>query len=374
MFLLSFLCLSFSMAMSYIFSAVGIFLAIISIVKTRNKSFSIEKTAYFLIIILPFIFTIISTLYTENSNLYRIEKLIFFVLTVFAILFLENRNSLSNNKILLYFAYSTIAIYVISIISGLFYYSKTGFFFEYKYANDFLNIQHNYLSIYGVFSCYILLVDMFKKNKKKRYLLNTFFILLIIGFIILISSRFAIILLIFLFFIFSFLNIKNKIYTLISILFAGIIFLILFFSTNTLERFEKLMVEDRSPRYSIWRCSIKIINDEVSFLKGLGPSNVQEKIDECLIENGRKYWVGLHSHNQIMGYILAFGYLPTFIIIFVFLHFLYLALKFRNYDFLIFLIIIITFGFTENYMMRRYGIFFYGFFISLFVKNIKTLS
>ncbi|WP_396602627.1 O-antigen ligase family protein [Algibacter sp. R77976] len=374
MFLFSFLCLGFSMAISYISNGIAVLLALFSIFSKENKQFSKKNIIYFIVVIFPFIFSVLTLIYSKNIelNLYEIEKLIFFVLTVFSLMFLEDKNKLSRNTILLYFGYITVTIYLLSIISGTVYYLETGSFFDYKYSNSFLEIQHNYLSIYGVFSCYIFLRDMARKNDKKVYALNSIFVFLIISFIVLISSRFAILLifsLIFLFLIFSLFKKRNRKYALISLFLGAVVSSFLIFSTNTLERFQKLKVEDRSPRYSIWRCSSRIITEEVSFFKGLGAGNVQKKIDECLILNKRQYWSGLHSHNQIIGYVLAFGYLPTIILIFVFLHLLHMSLKSKDYDFLLFLIIILSFGLTENYMARRYGIFFYGFFISFFIKK-----
>lgn len=376
-FLISFLCFGFSMALSYITSAVAFVIAFVSMFRSKEQLFTKKKIVYFVCIILPFILAVLSLSYSENitKNLYSIEKLSFFVLTVFSLLFLDNRNKFNLKTVLLGFAYMTVLLYLSSIVNGIIYYFKTGFLFEYKYSNSFLEIQHNYLSIYGVFSSFIFLVDMIEKKKKWTYFLNSFFIFLIVGFIILLSSRFAIILiftLILSYVIFSLFNKKNRKNALIVLLLGSFAAIFLIFSTNTLQRFEKLKVEDRSPRYSIWRCTLDIIDKNATIFSGVGSGNAQEKIDNCLVASKRKYWVGLHSHNQILGYVLDFGYLPAAIIIFVFLHFLYKSIKFKNYNFFVFLIIILTFGLVENYMRRRYGVFFYGFFISLFVKEILT--
>ncbi len=376
-FLVSFLCLGFSMALSYITSAIAFLTAFVSIFTCKKQVFTKKKLLYFIAIISPFLFSVYSLLFSESftKNLYSIEKLSFFVLTVFSILFLENRNKLNLKTILLIFAYITVILYLLSIINGIIYYFNTGSFFDHKYSNSFLEIQHNYLSIYGVFSAYILLVDMVKSKKRLRYVINSCCIFLIIGFIILISSRFSIILIFILtasYLIFSLFDKKNRRNSLIVLLLGSFASVFLVFSTNTLQRFEKLKVEDRSPRYSIWRCTLEIIDKEATLLTGLGAGNAQEKIDNCLITNSRKYWVGLHSHNQFLGYVLDFGYLPAAVIIFVLLRFLYMSISCKNYNFLFFLIIILSFGLVENYMRRRYGIFFYGFFISLFTKETFT--
>lgn len=370
--LLSFLCLGFSMALSYITNFIAFTLAIVSVSLNFRISFNLKKLIYFFLIIFPFLLSLSSLLYSVNFNLnlYKVEKLIFLVLTSFSLVFISDKKTLTNKTILLYFSFIVFTLYILSILNGLVYYNKTGSFFDYKYSNSFLEIQHNYLSIYGIFSSYILFVNMLRN--KKHYLVFSFMILLMVGFIILISSRFAILLLLALIIsygLYIFLRKKNLKRFLLAMFFFSATIGFLLSSTNTLDRFKKLQVEDRSPRYSIWRCCIEIIDKHTTFFKGLGAGNVQEEINKCLITSKRNYWTGLHSHNQILGYVLAYGYLPVIIIIFVFSHFLYISYINKNHDFLFFLIILLSFGLTENYMERRYGILFYVFFTSFFVKK-----
>lgn len=362
-----------AMAISSILNGIAFVLACFIILKAQKLPQK-RMLKFFFLMILPLIFSLTSLLYAEDisKNLKAIEKLIFMALTGVSILFVPEKGTLTYKKILLLFAYVVFGIYLLSIFQGIYFYIKTDIFFHHRYSNSFLAVQHNYLSFYGIFAVFIFIREGYQNRKKQILFLHLTMSLIMIGIIFLVSSRLAILCIIlgvFCLIVFEIVHSRNLKRTMYLMLVLIVPILLLFISPNTIERFKKLNVADRSPRYLIWDCSEQIIEANISFFKGLGAGNVQKKLDECYTLNNRKVWVGLHSHNQILGNTLSFGYFATSILLISFGIFVFYAISNKNYTLLFFLILIFILGLTENYMQRRYGIFFFTFILCTLIKS-----
>jgi O-antigen ligase len=126
--------------------------------------------------------------------------------------------------------------------------------------------------------------------------------------------------------------------------------------------------EEVNFRYGIYNC-VSIILKE-NWILGVGPGNVQKKLDNCYSSYTYKNYddyskIEYNSHNQYLDIWLKYGIFGLIL----FLVFLLWGTK--NIDLLygIFIFIIMAAMLTENIFDRQVGVVFFTFFNSLFFIN-----
>jgi O-antigen ligase len=121
-------------------------------------------------------------------------------------------------------------------------------------------------------------------------------------------------------------------------------------------------------RYGIYHCASSILKE--NWITGVGPGNVQKKLDECYSGYTYKNYDDYHhieynSHNQYLDICLKYGIFGLI----CFLVFLFWGINNKDLIYHVFLFIILIGLVTENLFDRQIGVVFFTFFNSLFFIN-----
>jgi len=120
-------------------------------------------------------------------------------------------------------------------------------------------------------------------------------------------------------------------------------------------------------RTGIYKCSIDIV--EENWLTGVGPGNVQAKLDECYgkisstVYNERKY----DTHNQFLDYWAGMGILAPLSLLFLLLFISYKNLAAKNYIPFCLCILFFASMLTENILIRHHGVVAFAFIMSFYI-------
>lgn len=254
-----------------------------------------------------------------------------------------------------------------------------------NFFSDISEIHLPYLGILFVFSSLTILNDIFSSHTKITYI-NVFRCLgitLLIFSVISFAARLALILFIIgaLFLLFKKTStVWMKISFIVSI-FA--IFFLVFTIPSSKKRADeiwnaKLILPNKTQkseevnfRYGIYHCVIIILKE--NWIIGVGPGNVQKKLDNCYSGYTYKNYddyskIEYNSHNQYLDIWLKYGIFGL-ILFFVFLLW---GMKNINILYGIFLFIIMTAMLTENIFDRQLGVVFFTLFNTLFFINPKN--
>jgi len=251
-----------------------------------------------------------------------------------------------------------------------------------NFFSDISEIHLPYLGILFVFSSLVLLNDLLSNRIKFNYvfIFRSLGIALLIFSVITYAARLALVLFLVLS-IFLVLKKTPKVWIKIGfmIFLASSVFLI-FVIPSSKKRIDeirntKLILpnqdqksEEVNFRYGIYNC-VSIILKE-NWILGVGPGNVQKKLDNCYSSYTYKNYddyskIEYNSHNQYLDIWLKYGIFGLIL----FLVFLLWGTK--NIDLLygIFIFIIMAAMLTENIFDRQVGVVFFTFFNSLFFIN-----
>lgn len=345
--------------------------------KQINMQHFKNNLVWYLIIISPFILTLISAIHSKNIS--RGFEFVFqrLPIVIYPFLFLAinpNKKTIQLGfKIIIFF--TTYGI-IHSWIKFLFLYPNTFLQFNHYEVQQSTIIQHPYLGMMSLFSL-ILLIYLTDVQKFSKYLLSIIILILISG-IVLSTSRLAIILLVIigLFFIFRKFNSTYR-------WFIGGFFVlgILTFITQTsvMLKFTNEFTFEKSPRLLLWNNALQLIKSSESIL-GIGIGDYyNKKIDTYWFlgeyQNNKYNFRGLYGyecHNLYVENILLTGILGLFFIAGIGIIFIYL-LKQKNELNLILFLLLASFMFTETLLLRQWGIIFYVFILSLSINSNTNL-
>jgi O-antigen ligase len=126
-------------------------------------------------------------------------------------------------------------------------------------------------------------------------------------------------------------------------------------------------------RNGIYYCSFKIIKNNL--IKGVGIGDAQETLTDCLINDVQAkiyLWRHFNTHSQYLFFILTSGLfgLSAFLISLLIPY--REALIRRDVNYIFFLTLILMIFLTENVLSRNDGILFFTFFNSLYFFNINN--
>lgn len=104
------------------------------------------------------------------------------------------------------------------------------------------------------------------------------------------------------------------------------------------------------------------------WLFGIGPSALQEHINEILFANSivKEAGVEYNAHNEYLNQWLSFGLFGFLYFLAIMVLHIYTSLRQQNQLYLFLLMILFTTFFTENVLSRQHGVVFYSLFTSLF--------
>jgi len=348
-------------------------LAIFSFIVTKRDLKKILKKEFVIFLILVFYILINSLLFQDFTKdlpiLLKIGSSLVLLILFIPIKFTQNLHK----TIIIAVLYSII----ISLYNLYWFYMEEGTFnFSVgSYIDEVLIIDRFYIGILCVLSIVASIGLIGKKYNvfNKWYFAN---IVLCVGFIFIISTRFALVLLVFLFLLNGFYTKSKKEYLLF---FFGVIIIIIgafsinknlnkrfFYSFNEFNKNQTFveLFKNWETRVVIWKCNYSIIKNEDYLLKGNGFYGTKDLLANCYestIDNTEKqnYFLEqrFNSHNQFVDFLISTGILGVALFI---LFFIALILKYKKSYFKTSLIFITLFlSITENIFHRQLGAYIF---------------
>ncbi|MDQ1168099.1 O-antigen ligase [Flavobacterium sp. SORGH_AS_0622] len=354
-------------------------------IQKRDKINLLVLTSYYLAFVVSFLFIEDKKLATRF-----LEKNVAFL--IFPLFIIVNKNFIYGNtlrKSINIFIISNIIlasyIWIVILSNGYEKVMNSDTYYNpiiRNFFSDISEIHLPYLGILFVFSSLVLLNDILSNRIKFNYvfIFRSLGIALLIFSVITYAARLALVLFLVLS-IFLVLKKTPKVWIKIGfmIFLASSVFLI-FVIPSSKKRIDeirntKLILpnqdqksEEVNFRYGIYNC-VSIILKE-NWILGVGPGNVQKKLDNCYSSYTYKNYddyskIEYNSHNQYLDIWLKYGIFGLIL----FLVFLLWGTK--NIDLLygIFIFIIMAAMLTENIFDRQVGVVFFTFFNSLFLIN-----
>jgi O-antigen ligase len=317
---------------------------------------------------------------------------------LFPILFLLNPINLGRYKLIFLKLFGiTVACTILYLYIYAFYRIQTAHIpLQNLFSGDFMNhnfslpikLHATYLSMYAALAVTIFLYLFQQKGSLLTQIFYCCCIIIILGGMIQLSSRAAFIalfLVINIFFPLLLLRGKKRL-TFISIaaIFSTLCLLSVYNISPLKNRYvgelksdlgiDTMNVEFTEPRVVRWGAELELIKNSpvIGYGSGAEKKLLKEKFFEkhLYISYGQEF----NSHSQYLSFLLNMGIVGLAGYLFVLCYAFWKAWKGKDIIFLGFLIIISLVSFSENILFLNKGIFFYGFFISLFVLSGKTKS
>ncbi len=367
---------------------------------TRLKQLWTNKFA--VIILSFFILQVVSALMGNNlkEGLAVLERRLAFVL--FPLLLAQYWSEESLKRICLSFvvACNTALLYCVSIALNNFYQTQNSNVFFYHDLSQAVQLNAIYLSIYCVFSLFILLVYFNQIAFKYKYLVYAACAFLVTGVLLLSSKNLLFVLLVGVLAVIvkqSVNQYKKK----LAIAFLLFIVLAGYFIKPIKNRFilevnaNMQVVNMQQFRYDtpftgltlrlvIWKICIEILNEKKAWIQGVGIGDFQDLINEKYrakgIYSGNKElgdtgYIGYGPHNQWVEIILSTGIIGLLAFVWAILTLIKSVLNSRAVLPLLFLLIFISVSFTECVLSTNKGIIYFMFFMLLFsMQNCKILE
>lgn len=362
----------------------------------KTKKILINKEI--LLFTIPFWIVLIVSIFNFKTltDLKPINNVLLFL--IFPIVFFNiPKIFFTTEKLNLYFE---ILKYTLLIIALTYYFS---FFYFYDFKDiftskynipkfrDFIYNEIPFFKIHPTYYTSILIFSIansLDKLIKKRVKTELFFILFFSLTILIFLSKFNIFYLFVLFAIVLYFKTKIKFYNKVIISIFIVIFSITLVSIipGIKNRFEEMITSYKNPpkgmeydstniRVSIVKCSVSIAKENLWL--GVGFNKIEQKLLNCYKENydsnfyvGKKYL----THNYFM-YILIGGGMFSFLFYLFYLYRIYLEIKFINSFLLsISMLNIFLLNFTEDFLFRQKGLFYFSLIFFTFLMHQKQTN
>jgi O-antigen ligase len=258
-------------------------------------------------------------------------------------------------------------------------------FMNHQFA-DPLEIHATYLSLYVFLSLVAFIHYYFlEQNKPRKALFAVGSFILLAGLIQLGSRAIMIAFLLVSCLIIPFwLNKKKRAYYFrLFILAFSVFILTLIFFKSFQDRFLYTLQQDLTgesaglkttdSRMQRWIVAYDVVKD--SPFVGHGTGDEVDLLREQYFKHHLfdAYLNRLNAHNQYISFLLMGGFVALSVYLYLLLFGLRLSIRSKNFLFLGFIVLLLVVSFSENYLLRNKGIFFYSFFFSLFVR-IETMT
>jgi O-antigen ligase len=345
------------------------------IVKKVDLSNFKKHYKWYLIIIIPWVLTLISTIHSNNMSrgfdfVIQRHPILIYPFLYFTINPDQKSKQLGIKTIIFFTLYGVIH----SWVNFLYSYPNTFYHFNHNEVQQSTIIQHPYLGMMSLVSLVLLFNLENLKNISKLLLVCIAF--LFISGIVLSTSRLAILLLGLIGVYFIFQKLKSKYRWILGGTFVlGILFFVM--QTSLLQKFSNELTFEKSPRLLLWNNALQLTKNNESIV-GIGIGDYYtKKIDPFwFLGEYQKYkynfrgLYGYECHNLYVENILLTGILGLFFIAGIGIIFIYL-LKQKNELNLILFLLLTSFMFTETLLLRQWGIIFYVFVMSLILHSNK---
>lgn len=378
----------------------------------KEKISNIQPKLFFLFISV-YVIHLIGMFYTSNisQGIFEIEKKL--SLLVFPVVLGTTHRFKKEQvqKVLNYFAAVCITASVLCLLyavyktisSGSFHYLNpqtqyTTYYFFYDGLSE-LFMHPVYFSVYIVFSFFIIFkntIDNWQTVSCRRNLIKTILLFHCVIFLMLLSSRMMIIIFLvavvsyitFLFFKHEKKWLGISVSMLAALMLASAVIFIPYVRTRMSELVTSSYHFENNPktnsnlsgkldgvemRLAKWYFTVEAGKQSPLFGTGTGDDE-DALLDTYKKNNFREGYIPqFNSHNQFLQTWLGLGAVGLLLLVLNLFIPLFLAFKEHNFYYFIFLILIISFCFTESILCRQHGVVFYSFFNSLFAfHSLKT--
>lgn len=364
-----------------------VFLAVTCFINKKLLKFNANKAlyfpiAYYLLITLSLVWSI-----NIDASLSALSKELSLILFPLLYLFLPKFTRKEIKSVLRKYSYAMAIYSVFIIINATSNYLKTNNIDVFFY-HELVTLEINAIYISVIFS--VAFLFLIRNNLKKWWDYLAAVILFIL--IILLSSKNIIVITIILSTL-SFITFRKKInINHISISSVVFIVIMLAFGSKIYDRFEaefkdfneNIILENGVENVSIKNALYQdeftlnhyfsgtslrlyqarllkefIIEDQI-FLTGYGVNASQDKIVEKQIERGYQPFFGeLNFHNQYLQSFAELGIFGFLIFLIIISYSIYKAIKNKDFDFLVFIILITSLSITESIFNRQRGVVFF---------------
>lgn len=358
----------FSKAISNISMGLAILIFIIGIASKKIEvRFDKQAKLNYLLIIVPFLLTVISVLISDDksSGLEHIRRRLPLLIVPFVILFNKNKTLygiLIGAKI--FVSLSVIAT-LISFYKALSLFIRQDVFLDPYFTKLITVIQHPYFGIYHLIAIILLIELRLYKNVKMLIIL---LVILSIG-VVISTSRLTYLLAILIISVYSFRHLPKSFALLIIASIIGIVSLVVISNDSLRHKIVRTFDYDNSPRLWLWNNTYKVLINSEHPIVGVGIGDYySEDKNAYYFRETNKGTMGYNPHNQYFEFLLTNGifgslFLASMIILYY---------RIKDYPLasnLIFLIIA-TFAFTECIFNRQFGVLLYSIFIPLLFTRL----
>lgn len=372
--------MSYAMAVGNILML--ILLSIFIFYGLKKLEFLNKKLLIFLLLLIAYIFISSFFRQTFQDDFDYLTKLTQGFLLFFLFYCVKDVKNMINA-----FVYATFISALITCINILYKYFNSSNFL--LLGNDILSstftMQRLYLGFYVVIALILTLYKRSTSNNIKENFFNNFLILFFISSLFLFSSRSAIIIAFIVMLVLFKKAFVRKNYKLIYIS-LSLIFMVLAINYQTLYKrvfyggdvLKSSIIDEikiHEPRYDIWRFSFEVLNENKSYLWGLGPKTSKDyllqKYSQIEPEKRRNWFLTrqFNTHNQYLDILLSYGLFGLFL----FLIFIYELLNIvrRNPISLCLVLSLVLFLFIENIFHRQFGLFIFSLAIAWAINLTK---
>lgn len=373
----------------FFFIGVSVFIFLVfSIINCYSKHHKKESHSSFNLLLIQISFFLIlfgtsiyfdglipSTNYLQSS----------FSLLLFPIIWLVDKKSFITNKernvILQTFTIASFILGVYLLLFSLYFSINNKTEFQFLFAEvPFLGIHPNYVSVFFLMAIIYLLFEYKTSNLTKHYcklFMSVFFGILIFSY----AARSAIIILVVILFIELILKKKQTILRktitfmlLIIISISSIIFIKPLHKKvkelSSREYYElpyKKYPTSFQIRLGLYDCSLPIIKENWTFGKGV--VSFENATNQCYSKFNNVEEIKYNSHNYYL-FLLGSGGVFCLLSFFCMLFWhLTRSIKYQDYTYLYFILVISITMLTEDFLSRIYGVVFTMFFLTIFIKN-----
>lgn len=333
--------------------------------KKLSLNLSLQRWILYSLIIVPFILTLISGVFSEN-----IEKAIRHIslratipALAFIIIFLEFKKKALINGFKLFVCASIIAS--ILTLTNVVKYFNDNILFDGDLAFFITTIHHPYFAVYLLLALVILVECKLIEHKLFRGIIG--FILLTT--IIVSTSRLVYLLLLLWVFINVFRRYLKKYYKPLLIVF-GLVSLFSLANQSIRDTVIGSLSHQDAPRLRMWSNGIKVVESSDKQLFGIGIGDYyQKKYDPYYLKESDSGYLGYNPDSQLIEFYITNGLFGVIIIILTFAILFKKVLSTRMLNVFIF-IVIVSFSITETILSRQYGVQLYSVLFPLLFKDV----
>ncbi len=332
----------------------------------------------YLLLIIPFILTLLSVLFSENilqSLSYFWNKFPILIVPFILLSVLVDKKQLKKG-VGIFLVFSLIAFvltfYKLIQINPNFYHLSPEFS---KHATI---IQHPYFGIYQLVAL-IFLIEFYRSSLHKLLFWPLVFIFSL-G-VLISTARISYILYISILSLYIIKLFSKRKSIILVIIVVGASLVVLGTNKEIQKKFSRSLVYETSPRLKLWKNAYLVLKNSKNPILGVSIDYYDEGTKEPYwlkgkIENLKGNYKGLkgfNSHSQYVEFVLINGIFGFFYLLLI-LYAFYIAIKSKDV-FLISLILIIgIFSSTESILYRQYGVILYSVLMPIVYRLIKILD